>query len=240
MRKTLVLLLLAVVGMASLNAQVLPKEEVVRVHPHKYFSVGLLGGIDRNYHVADLSYMNTYGYSKYTEGKSYGLQFGFSPWRWMTIRVDGVMIEKNVNRTHLVSRTGTSYPDTSLNQYVNVPLLLQFNIGKVVRLHAFGGGYWGYWLSSTHSGRTMGLSGDYEYNERVDFNSSESLVRDNRTELGLTYGAGLSTILFNTVEVGVELRWYYSVTDVQKPYMANLNPHYNTTFVGQLGLSYLF
>ena len=43
---------------------------------------------------------------------------------------------------------------------------------------------------------------------------------------------------FDRIEVGAELRWYYSTTDIQKPYMTNLNPRYNTAVAAQFGISY--
>lgn len=235
MKKQLLILsfLLATIGVA---AQVLPKEEVVL--PRKsHFNIGVVGGIDRNYHIVDMSYMDDYKYSKYADGLTYGLQLGFSPCKWLTFRLDGVIIDKNIYRDH-VATSGTSYPDTTNNQYVNVPLALQLNVGKTVQLHLFGGGYYGYWLTSHRKGRTMAVYGNPEYDIDVDLNSEESLVRDNRTDVGLTFGTGLSIVLIKHLEIGAEVRWYYGMMDVQKEYMTNLNPRYNTTMAIQGGISY--
>ena len=45
-------------------------------------------------------------------------------------------------------------------------------------------------------------------------------------------------MILGKIEVGAEIRWYYSITDIQKPYMTNLNPRYNTAVAFQAGLSY--
>lgn len=239
MRK-IALLFLALVLAGTVSAQVTPKEEVVLTGRPTHFSVGVLGGFDRNYHIVDMAYMADYKYSKYAPGMSYGLSLGFSPWKWLTLRVDGMMVDKNYYRDHVVNQNNTSYPDTTLNRYLNVPMVVMLNVGNTVRLHAFGGGYVGYWLSSHRIGRSMGVMGNPSYDADVDFSSPESQMRDNRNDLGLTWGGGLSFVVKRHFEIGAEVRWYYGMQDIQKPYMTNLNPRYNTTFVIQGGVNYLF
>ena len=87
----------------SINAQensapVEPAAETSPRTPH--FSIGVLGGLDRNYHIVDMSYMTDYSFSPYAPGTSYGVQLGYSPWKWLTFRVDGVMLNKNYYREH--------------------------------------------------------------------------------------------------------------------------------------------
>ncbi len=203
--------------------------------PH--FTIGLWGGLDRNYHIVDMSYMTDYSFSPYAPGKTYGMQLGYTPWKWMTFRVGGVMVDKNYYREHMMANGGGAYPDTTTNQYVNVPLELMFNVGNVVRVHAFCGIYGGYWLTSHRKGRTMAVFGSPEYDEDVDLGSEESQVKFNRKDGGFTYGAGLSGVIAKRFELGFEVRWYYGIYDIQKAYMTNLNPRYNTTFVMQAGLN---
>lgn len=226
--------------MLTAMAQVRPEEAVIPTNEDAHFSIGVLGGLDRNYHSIDMSYMDDYKYSPYAPGVTYGLQLGVSPWKWLTLRVDGVMVEKNIFRDHVISGSNASYPDTTDNLYVNVPMVLMLNVGKTVRLHAFGGAYLGYWLKSHRKGVSQSVFGSPEYDTDVDFDSPESQVRDNRNDRGFTWGAGLSVILKKHYEIGAEVRWYYGTEDIQKPYMTNLNPRYNTTFVMQGGISYLF
>ncbi len=203
--------------------------------PH--FTIGLWGGLDRNYHIVDMSYMTDYSFSPYAPGRSYGVQLGYTPWKWVTLRLGGVMIDKNYYREHMMANGGGAYPDTTTNQYVNVPLELMLNVGNVVRLHAFGGIYGGYWLTSHRKGRTMAVFGSPEYDVDVDLDSEESQVKFNRRDGGFTYGAGLSGVIAKRFELGVEVRWYYGIYDIQQAYMTNLNPRYNTTFVMQAGLN---
>lgn len=239
-RHLIILLALTLALPAALEAQENAAQETSEPSeaartPH--FSIGVLGGMDRNYHIVDMSYMTDYSYSPYAPGRTLGLQLGYSPWKWLTLRLDGVMLDKNYYREHMMTGSGGSYPDTTTNRYVNVPLVVMLNVGNRVRLHAFGGVYGGYWLSSHRKGRTMAVFGSPEYDEEVDLGSEESREKFNRKDVGLAYGAGLSGVIAKRLEIGVEARWYYGIYDIQKEYMTNLNPRYNTTFVLQAGLS---
>lgn len=243
MKKHIILLVALLTTAITLNAQdVEPVDSSLRqsAEKHLFWSIGVTGGFDRNYHIVDMSYMYEYHYSKYAPGMSYGLQLSFSPLRWLSLRVEGVMLEKNYYRDHVIGGTATSLPDTTINQYVNVPAVLMLNVGKKVRLHAFGGGYWGKWLTSARKGVTYAMNGLVTYEENLDFESAESQVRDNRSDFGLVWGGGISTVIKRHLEIGVEAKWFYGLNDVQKPYMAQLNPRYNTTVVFQGGLSYWF
>lgn len=239
MKKHLLLLVtLFAVAVAARAQEAGPTEP--RVEKTRYWVIGLVGGPDRNYHIADMSYMNDYSYSKYAPGRSFGLQLGYSPVKWLTVRLDGVLTEKNVYRSHVVAQSNLSLPDTTISSYFNLPLVLQLNVGRLVQFHVFGGGYVGHLLARGRKGLTQGMNYIYYYSEMVDLESPESVKRDNRDDAGFVYGAGLSTVIAKMFEIGVEVRWYYGVLDTQKDYMAHLNPHYNTTFVMQGGLSYRF
>lgn len=231
-------LLLMPLALQAQEAAAADQEAPAATQSSKHFSFGVLGGLDRNYHIIDMSYMDAYSYTPFAPGKSYGLQLGYSPWKWLTFRLDGVMLDKNYYRDHTLTNYGGFYPDTTTNQYLNVPLVVMLNVGNTVRLHLFGGVYGGYWLSSHRKGRTMAVFGSPEYDVDVDLDSPLSQRRDNRKDFGYTYGAGLSAIFAKMIELGVEIRWYYGIYDIQKEYMTNLNPRYNTTMVLQAGLNF--
>lgn len=240
---SILLFVLLLVMPAMLSAQedsVRVDQAVAKPTRTTHFSIGVLGGLDRNYHIVNMSYMNDYSFSPYAPGRTYGLQLGYSPWKWLTFRVDGVMVDKNYYRQHMLANGGGAYPDTTTNQYVNVPVVLMLNVGNKIRVHAFGGVYGGYWLSSHRKGRTMAVFGSPEYDEDVDLDSKESQIKFNRKDGGFTYGVGLSGMIAKRIEIGVEARWYYGIYDIQKEYMTFLNPRYNTTFALQAGLSFWF
>ena len=102
----------------------------------------------------------------------------------------------------------------------------------------FLGGYLGYWINGHIIGSEIpflslndeGVNNDYEFDSR----------RDNRFEAGLAYGLGLAIPLSNRLEMDIDLITHYGLTDMQKKYMRQQNPRYNTTTMLQLGLAYNF
>lgn len=206
--------------------------------PH--FSAGIVAGYDRNYHITDMAYMTDYTYDKFVAGSTYGLQLAYHPLRWLALRADVVMVQKNYNRAHVFQYYNLRYslPSNTTNDYLNIPVTVELSFGKTVRLNLFGGGYYGHWMSSHRTGTTYSFSNDrlVDFDEDVEFDE----VRDNRTDAGLVGGVGLSGILLKHIELGAEIKWYYGLLDIQNPYMMNIRPRYNTTMVIQGGLSYWF
>lgn len=209
----------------------------------RHWSLGISAGRDRNYHVVDMSYMSDMEFTKYEEGYSLGAQFSFRPLQWVSLRLDAVLLQKNYRMDHVKQLQSVRYYTYTLteNSYVNVPLTVALSVGRRVRVSAFGGVYGGYWLTSHRSGESMSLSsriyGDETINafdEDVVFNEQ----RDNRRDAGFVWGAGVNAELLDRVELGAEVRWYYSTQDIQKEYQRGLNPRYNTTMVLQAGVSF--
>ena len=118
------------------------------------------------------------------------------------------------------------------------------------------GGYGGYWLS-THIKGTMPNILDlpaytntvssnaqpnnvydeftpYSYNEKYQFDKT----KDNRIELGLLAGIGISYEMNEKYLFFGEARYYQSMSDQQKNYQLNLVPRYNETFGVSLGCLY--
>lgn len=240
MKKRLFLLLLTLAAMGAVWAQ----EDAAEVEPTAqktpHFSFGVVAGYDQNYHIADMSYMTDYKYDKFAKGSTYGLQLAYHPLRWLALRADVVMIQKNYHRDHVFQYYNLRYslPTTTTNDYLNVPVVAEMSFGKTVRLNLFGGGYYGHWMKSHREGTTYSFSSDrlIDFDEDVEFDE----VRDNRDDMGFVWGAGLSVFFLNHIELGAEVKWYYGVQDIQKPYSQSLRPRYNTTMAIQGGLSYWF
>ena len=233
-----VVILIAVLWPAAVAAQdTVAPQQPCRV---RHWSFGLTAGLDRNYHSIDMVYMTDMRYDKYSTGSVFGIQLGYAPVKWLSINTGAVLIQKNYHMDHVFEYYYLRYslPTTTTNQYVNVPLELNLSVGRAVRLHVFGGGYGGYWLKSHRKGTTYSFSNNRltDFDEDIEFNDK----RDNRIEYGVTWGGGLSTRIIDRIEIGAELRWYYAVTDIQKSYMRNLNPRYNTTVALQFGVGYWF
>lgn len=243
MYKRAFLLLFSIVAMAGgMQAQT----DSVPAAPAKatHWTFGLAAGIDRNYHQIDMSYMSDMKYDKYCEGITSAFSVTYNPWKWIGLRADVALVQKNYHLDH-VSRVGERTiitQSTTENDYVNVPLVLDFSFGRAVRIHLMGGGYVGYWLSSHRTGKSYSLTyysmgGDdsaNDFDEDVPFNET----RDNRLDAGFTWGVGAGVKVWRELRVNAEVRWYYGVLDIQNDYMRHLNPRYNTTLAFQGGVSW--
>lgn len=229
-----ILLAWIVVVPAVLSAQ----EETMPKPRTRHFSFGITAGFDRNYHIVDMSYMADMKYDKFRTGSAFGIRLGYSPWKWLSFNLGAVLLQKNYHMDHVFQYYSLYYslPTTTTNEYINVPLEMRLSVGRAVKIHAFGGVYGGYWLKSHRKGVTYSFSNDREYSfdDDVEFNDK----RDNRIDKGFTWGAGLSGKIKDRIEVGAEIRWYYGIEDIQKPYMRNLNPRYNTTITFQAVVAY--
>ena len=125
------------------------------------------------------------------------------------------------------------------NNYLNLPVMAQLRWGKNLHLMAQGGFYLGGWLTAHREGESFSLDdlayGDRQnshFDEAIEFNPS----RDNRFDAGWAYGFGAGFTI-KKIDVSLEARWYYALTDTQKNYMLFLNHRYNTTFALQGGVS---
>ncbi len=227
-----------IIMMASAPLSVSAQTDSAATPRTRHFSFGIAAGIDRNYHIIDMSYMSDMKYDKYRTGAVYGVKIGYAPLKWLSFHLGAMMIQKNYHMDHVFTYYNLRYslPTTTTNDYINIPLEMKLSVGRKVKVHAFGGVYGGYWLKSHREGVTYSFSDDREYtfDEDVEFNDN----RDNRIDKGFTWGAGISAMIIGRIELGAELRWYYGIDDIQKPYMRNLNPRYNTTIAIQGCVSY--
>lgn len=203
------------------------------------WSVGLFGGTTKNHHVINTLYATD---MKYTDlgGFTAGATASWHPKGWLSLRADITMVQKNFR----LDRDNRHLPfafTESTNNYLSVPVTAVLSLGRTFRVCGIVGAYAGYWLSGHRQGQSLSVTylvtNNQEYthfDEDYTFNS----VRDNRLDAGLVFGGALRCTLFKKLDLSAELRWYYGLTDVQKAYMTNLIPRYNTTRSLQFGLSY--
>lgn len=159
-----------------------------------------------------------------------------------SLRADLLLIQKNYKfyRNFSTSWIDLSYLyDVRTNNYLDLPLMAELRWGRSLHLSLAGGFYLGGWLTAHRAGKTFSLDdlayGDRQYadfDEPVEFNAK----RDNRLDAGWAYGFGAGFTV-KKVDVSLDARWYYGLTDVQKNYMTFMNHRYNTTFSLQGGVS---
>lgn len=203
------------------------------------WSVGLFGGLTKNHHVTNTLYATDMKYTD-LDGFTAGATASWHLKGWLSLRADVAMVQKN----YRLDRDNRHLPfafTESTNNYLSVPVTAVFSLGRTFRLCGIVGAYAGYWLSGHREGQSLSVTylvtNNQEYthfDEDYTFNN----VRDNRFDAGLVFGGALRCTLFKKLDLSAELRWYYGLTDMQKQYMTNLIPRYNTTRSLQFGLSY--
>lgn len=182
-------------------------------------------------------------------GFTVGIPVQYDFFDWLGVRAEISFVQKG-HKMHRTDVWNKLHTDTR-NNYLHVPVMARFSFGgQRVRGFLNAGGYIGGWLSSHREGLTFRWFGDeseddvngwitpgnsYEFDEKVPFDSR----RDNRFEAGLAGGIGVACRVAPRVEVEVEGRCYYALTDMQKAYMKFQTPRYNTTFVIQAGCNIL-
>ena len=181
-------------------------------------------------------------------GFTVGIPVQYDFFDWLGVRAEVSFVQKG-HKMHRTDVWNKLHTDTR-NNYLHVPVMARFSFGEQ-RVRGFfnAGGYIGGWLSSHRKGLAFRYFGDgsgdnsgwitpgnsYEFDEKVPFDSR----RDNRFEAGLAGGIGVACRVAPRVEVEVEGRCYYALTDMQKAYMKFQAPRYNTTFVIQAGCNIL-
>lgn len=202
------------------------------------WSVGATVGVDINVPIVGVAYMTDVEYGPRL-GFGYGLNVAYRPFKWLAIRSGLNLLDKDYAFTHTISLGENQATLVNLTscKYLDLPVMADFSVGKKVRWHLLFGGYIGYWLSGSRMGNTIPLmivNDPGLVTEDYPFNS----VRDNRFDAGLIYGPAMSIACSRVVDINIELLFFHGLTDVQKNYMMQLNPHYNTTTLLQAGVTF--
>lgn len=206
-----------------------------------HWNIGLSLGGDYNDHSANMVYMNNMSYSGML-GMSFGIhaQYNFMPWLGVRAEVLSLMKDYVMTNHVIINKIDNGTLNTgTINGYLDVPVMAVFSFGNRFKVNFGVGGYMGYWLVSSRYGTSFPFSGTVvEFDEDVKFNST----RDNRFDGGLAASVGLSLALGKSQAWSLGLEGYclYGLTDIQKKYMRNLSPRYNTTYTVQLSLSRSF
>jgi len=219
------------------------------------FSLGVQAGYNQNYLLTNASGLISTGY-KSLPGFSVSVPVLYSITDWFSIKATPGFMQKN----YRMQRTGFYqgiYQDNT-NGYVQLPLMGHFSFGgESLKGFVDLGGYAGYWLTANVKGTmpnilkqpayTDATSNEqpnnvfdeyipYSYNEKYQFNTT----KDNRIELGVMAGAGISYQLNDAYQLFGEATYYNGLTDQQKKYETGQVPRYNQTYAFSLGVLYSF
>lgn len=209
-----------------------------------------LGGVDRNTLEVDVAYADDYHYESRNGvvaglAAQYDLKLSISQRNFFIpdCSVRGSLLWVQKDYKFYRNNANIRYVYTAhTNNYLNIPVEAMLSWGKVFHVDVFGGFYLGAWLNGRLEGRTLSLDMLTYGNEESTFFDTPyefNKVRDNRFDAGLSYGFGCGASL-GKVDLVVNLRWLYALSDVQKHYMLFQNPRYNTTFALTAGFGLAF
>lgn len=210
--------------------------------------MGVEGGANMNYLTTSNSSEPFTNYDG-MKGWNIGIPIGYRFFDWLTLQTAPTYIQKNYD----IVRTGffTGVYQKNYNTYLSLPVSLRFSFGgKELRGFVDLGGYAAYWASGRIKGveanilneddtayetvNPTGILGEnygYSYNQSYTFNST----KDNRLELGLIGGLGVSYEFRQTYTFYVEGRYFRAMTDQEKHYEISQAPRYNDNFGVILG-----
>lgn len=197
--------------------------------------IGVTGGPDYNLFSMDKQYMTDYQISG-RWGAAIGISGQYSFNDWLALRADLNWTQKNY-RKHRVNLSQMDY--LYQNDYLQLPVMASLSAGgEKLRGFVNLGVYAGYWLSSQREGRDFNNFGEYSmsFSEKVEFNPES----DERLDFGPVGGIGLEYRVAANWAVQAEARCYYSTVSTTRQYMRVKDYRYNTTFVAQLGVYYIF
>ena len=215
--------------------------------------VGLEGGGTKNYLNTNVSNLVSTEYNP-SYGFTIGIPVLYKINDWLAFQADPSYVQKNYQFARTDFFQGIYQNNT--NTYLQLPLMAHLSFGGQ-KLKGFLnlGGYGGYWISSHLKGTMPNILDQpaytntvsnaqpnsvfdeytpYNYNEKYQFNNT----KDDRIELGLLAGAGLSYEMNDQYLFFGEARYSQSMSDQQKNYQINLVPRYNQTVSVSLGCLY--
>jgi hypothetical protein len=187
-----------------------------------------------------------YGFTEHRSGDGFtvSVPVRYQFFSWLGVQLEPMFIQKNYS----LHRTGYFSPVYSewTNSFVDFPVMANLSAALIptlpgLRFFTNLGGWLGVWTDSRIKGTGQIVSSDYyapqinyglyHYDEKVEFDSR----RDNQFDAGLIIGGGVQYSL-KVCTFNVECRYYYSLTDLQKPYMYEMVPMMNDTIVVQAGV----
>lgn len=204
--------------------------------PQPSWHIGISGGLTHNTLLTDITSLpDAKNSSQLGFALATALRYQYNHYFALETELSYQQKNYSIDRTGNYSGAYNSWQ----HAYLQIPLLLQLGYGKKLRVFAAIGGYFAYHLSSRQKGRVLNtqniLNGNhqtYVYDQAIPFNS----IRDNRVEIGGVLGTSISYRFARYYSALLSGRYYISVTDQQKKYMARQTERYNETWVFSAGL----
>lgn len=240
MRKTILFLaILAICGGSAFSQTTEPTTNNTDNPTNSQWTIGAAVGVTLNVHDAGVGYMKAFSYTPYF-GIGADLKVRYNVTNWLACRSGFYIMGKNYVLMHEKVDNIDAYGTLAANNYIGIPLMADISIGNKVKWNFLLGGYAGYWASARRKGTSIPILEAEGHEMLTEHDYQFNSVRDNRFDAGIVAGVGLAIPCSSKIDIDVEMLYYHGLTDVQKVYMREHNPRYNSTVDLNVGVSYHF
>ncbi|GMO46428.1 MAG: hypothetical protein Ta2B_27970 [Termitinemataceae bacterium] len=267
-KKAIILTTMFTIVLGAVFSQDNKAANAAKTNPVPYhWYIGVYGGISdntlygskisekyRNYSASSYFKVNYKTLYSNETGFTVGIPIRYQILSWLAVQTEPTFITKNYSwkRSSSDSSVNRTYQNIT-NSFIDFPIMINFSYPvwiKNLRIYANVGGFLGVWILSHAMGTTNIIAPDVydmerhynqyaDYDENIPFDSR----RDNQFDAGLLAGTGFQ-YSFKAFNIFFEVRFNYSLTDLQKPYdtveqVPNMNDTW-TFFAGVMFNAALF
>lgn len=197
----------------------------------KWF-IGLAAGASYNWQTREAGYAYDMTF-KGAWGASAGVSGGFQFFEWLTLRADVLFTQKNYGMQRMLPILKSSNIHTDYtNHYLQVPVMVDWTFGTLVKSHIYTGGYGAFWLG----GNTERISIYSEEKQKSPYTFS---TEDNRGDGGWVGGVGVSYDPLPSLRLSAEMLLFYSLTNTVKKQPVMNDTRYNNTITLGITAKYI-
>ena len=198
-----------------------------------FWSVGFIGGGSFNWQTRDAGYAYDMTFDG-AWGAHAGVTGTYMFYDWLSLRADILYTQKNYNmrRMHPALQDMNIHSNYT-NHYLQIPVMVDWTFGSLVKGHIFTGAYGAMWLGGEVSRVTP-------INPEEQKTKYQFTPEDNRFDGGVVGGVGVSWDPIQYIRISAEAMFYYSLVNTVKRQPVMNDARYNNTVVIGVSARYVF
>ena len=198
-----------------------------------FWAIGVLGGASYNWQTRESGYAYDMAFDGGWGGYA-GVSATYMFFDWLSIRADIMYSQKNYGMRRMTPELQKlNIHSNYTNHYLQVPVMADWTFGSLVRAHILTGAYGGVWLGGEVERVTV-------FDENPTRSKYSFTSEDNRADAGLVGGVGVSWDPWQFLRVGVEMMYFYSMTNTMKRQPVEYDKRYNNNIVFGVSARYVF
>ena len=198
-----------------------------------FWAVGVLGGASYNWQTRESGYAYDMVFDGGWGGYA-GVSATYMFFDWLSIRADIMYSQKNYGMRRMTPELQQlNVHSFYTNHYLQIPIMADWTFGSLVRAHILTGAYGGAWLGGKAERVTV-------FDKNPTYSKYTFTPEDNRIDAGLVGGVGVSWDPWQFLRVGVEVMYFYSMTNTVKRQPVEFDRRYNNNIVFGVSARYVF